>query len=478
MSNQHIIDIYEEYILQKKEKRKVFLERKNALEVCLTLAEKGQKEACFLVAKCFHEGILTEKNLEESFLWYTKGAQLGEVMCQGNLYVLYVLGHGVQKDYKTGLLWLQKAVAQNTSASSISNLASRYAEGWIVDNATLVEQNIAKAIELYDRAGQLGKSSAYTKIGKLLSGKDATTEDLQKSYEAYLKVDTAKAKQVFLRIQELKWAPEITKLLPMLKSKEASIVQQGLELIEVSDGGLIETISMGIKLSDEAKVTGGKNLPYGYDMARLGLFVLGPNYQDVRNLDLSGMTLVGLPNNFYRLAAIEELDMARVRLDFWPESLANMRNLHRLDLHRNSIEVVPDILSGFPKMKSLNLALNRKITQLPPSIGQMILLERLYLGYNKLSSLPEEMINLQSLRYLGLGYNEFSTLPDFLGQLTTLQSINITANRSLTKLPNSLANLPNLKQIFAGYGNYDAIAASAATIFGSKVEVVRSGWRR
>ena len=476
MSNQEIKEIYEEYSRTPGDQRKSFLEKQDALQSWITAAENGNKEACFLVGKCFDVGILTKINSEKSAQYYLKGAELEEPMCQVNISLLLQKGKGIAKDCKRSLYWMKKAAEQSYNLA-VYNLAIENLNGLADGDVVLIAKDKERALELFYEAGELGIPQGYQMVGQLLSGSDATIEDLQKAHDAYVKGNSSKAKAVLKRIEEFHLQPQIAKILPLLKSKDPAIVQQGLELIAASDETLLDAIGVGVELDEKGEVTSGKKLGYGADMANLGLFLLKYKDKKVPYLNLSSMRLVGVPNNFGELNGVEELDMQTVRIDQWPESLKEMESLRRLDLNRNSIAEIPDVLGGFPNMISLNLALNREITQIPPSIGQMRSLERLYLGYNNLSSLPKEITNLQSLRYLGLGYNEFSVLPEFLCQLTALESLNVTSN-PLSELPESLAQLPNLKRIFAGYGNYDEIAASAAAIFGSKVEVVRSGWRR
>jgi Leucine-rich repeat (LRR) protein len=70
---------------------------------------------------------------------------------------------------------------------------------------------------------------------------------------------------------------------------------------------------------------------------------------------------------------------------------------------------------------SLDLA-NHELTSIPPEIGGLKNLWKLYLSGNKLTSLPEEIGQLTELVDLCLHGNKLSTLPRGIGKLTKLTS--------------------------------------------------------
>ena len=67
-------------------------------------------------------------------------------------------------------------------------------------------------------------------------------------------------------------------------------------------------------------------------------------------------------------------------------------------------------------LTELNLD-NKKLTTLPPEIGQLHQLRKLYLSGNKLTTLPPEIGQLHQLETLYVTHNQLTTLPPEIGQL-------------------------------------------------------------
>jgi Leucine-rich repeat (LRR) protein len=97
------------------------------------------------------------------------------------------------------------------------------------------------------------------------------------------------------------------------------------------------------------------------------------------------------------------------------------------------------------KATRLNLS-NRKLTKLPPEIGQLIELQVLWLNDNQLEHLPPEIGQLQNLRRLRLHNNRLTSLPPEIGQLTELRDLTLYSNQ-LTALPPQIGNLHNLQRL-------------------------------
>ena len=87
------------------------------------------------------------------------------------------------------------------------------------------------------------------------------------------------------------------------------------------------------------------------------------------------------------------------------------------------------------------------LLRLPPEIGQLTALTRLFLSENQLSSLPPQIGQLTALTVLVLFRNQLSSLPLELGQLTALKELYLFDNQ-LSSLPGCLRTLPKLEQLF------------------------------
>src|SRR5205809_805631 len=80
-----------------------------------------------------------------------------------------------------------------------------------------------------------------------------------------------------------------------------------------------------------------------------------------------------------------------------------------------------EAVRGAPRGTKLELDLEGLgLTRLPPEIGKLANLTKLYLGNNQLRTLPPEIVQLANLKQLAFDNNLLSTLPLEIGQLANL----------------------------------------------------------
>ncbi len=110
------------------------------------------------------------------------------------------------------------------------------------------------------------------------------------------------------------------------------------------------------------------------------------------------------------------------------------------------IQTIRDAIEGG---SSLNLQGHGayRLTELPPEIGLLTHLEKLYLNNNNLTELPAEIGQLTNLKYLGLNRNKLTKLPPEIGQLENLQHLLLAYNDDLEELPPIIGGLELLEHL-------------------------------
>jgi len=117
--------------------------------------------------------------------------------------------------------------------------------------------------------------------------------------------------------------------------------------------------------------------------------------------------------------------------------------LERLYLSSNKIVDVQNIFH-FPALKMLELGSNR-IRVIPPEIGQLIQLEELWLGRNKIVSMA--MPPLPSLRHLSMQSNRLEVWDTSLFQNLSGLTHFYVGHNNLPDLPDDFALMTNLKEV-------------------------------
>ncbi|HEV7403596.1 MAG TPA: COR domain-containing protein [Chthoniobacteraceae bacterium] len=143
-----------------------------------------------------------------------------------------------------------------------------------------------------------------------------------------------------------------------------------------------------------------------------------------------------------RCAGATELDLSSLGLTRVPPELGQLSALTRLFLHNNQLAALPPELGQLSALTELYLA-NNQLAALPPELGQLSDLTELYLDRNQLTALPAELGQLSALTGLYLANNQLTALPPELGQLSALTRLWLHNNR-LTALPAELGQLSKL----------------------------------
>ena len=136
-----------------------------------------------------------------------------------------------------------------------------------------------------------------------------------------------------------------------------------------------------------------------------------------------------------------------------PPALGSLTNLQRLYLAGNALTgPIPPALGSLTNLELLNLFSNDLSGPIPPALGSLTNLERLALGFNGLSGpIPAWLGSLTNLERLNLGENDLSgPIPPALGSLTNLQSLELYSNGLSGPIPPALGSLTNLQSLELG----------------------------
>ena len=125
------------------------------------LAGDGDREAVFLLASAYHEGLAVAKDETLAVSWYRKAADQGHAIAQDNLGMMYFIGKGVAQNYSEALRWFRKAAGQGSAIA-------QYRLGEMYGNGYGVAQDSSEAVRWFRKAadqdfafGQLGLGMAY-----------------------------------------------------------------------------------------------------------------------------------------------------------------------------------------------------------------------------------------------------------------------------------------------------------------------------
>ena len=133
-----------------------------------------------------------------------------------------------------------------------------------------------------------------------------------------------------------------------------------------------------------------------------------------------------------------------------PPHLGNLSNLERLYLDKNKLDgSIPPHLGNLSNLERLYLDRNKLTGSIPPHLGNLSNLERLYLDNNRLTgSIPSHLGNLSNLRGLKLQFNYLTgSIPANLGNLSNLEQLWLYGNELTGSIPPHLGNMEDLKEL-------------------------------
>ncbi len=170
---------------------------------------------------------------------------------------------------------------------------------------------------------------------------------------------------------------------------------------------------------------------------------LGGSSAHVTDLNLYNFTEV--PTAIQRLPYLENLSLSYTGITNYPSFLGNLSHLKSLDISGNELTAIPSFVFSLTSLKYLDLQFN-SLTSVPAGIGNLINLESLNLSWNNISSLPS-LSGLYKLKNLYLARNAFTSFPTQVCGLGALEYLELSNNRGITSIPESITSLTNLEML-------------------------------
>lgn len=195
----------------------------------------------------------------------------------------------------------------------------------------------------------------------------------------------------------------------------------------------------------------------------------------LKHLDAKRNLLGRLPDVFRSLTELELLDVENNELTTFPPSICCLSSLKKLYAATNHLTSLPENFGNLKSLIHLDLSENKRLGDLPASFAELPNVQILQLSLNSLKKLPDHFRSAPSLVRLLLDGNDIAAFPAWSGEMENLVELSMTGNRLLneqlhenfgnvstklevfnvagnflTKLPESLANLTNLKEIDIG----------------------------
>jgi TPR repeat protein len=122
-------------------------------------AEKGNKDAMYMMGAAYQKGQLVPRDYSEAMRWYRRAADKGQGAAMAAIGAMYGNGVGVDQNYSEMLRWLQKGVEKG-DASAIYGMGAAYALG------RGVKQDFTESLRWFQRAAESGNSEAMYAIGR------------------------------------------------------------------------------------------------------------------------------------------------------------------------------------------------------------------------------------------------------------------------------------------------------------------------
>ncbi|WP_456441918.1 leucine-rich repeat domain-containing protein [Psychroserpens sp.] len=201
-------------------------------------------------------------------------------------------------------------------------------------------------------------------------------------------------------------------------------------------------------------------------------------FEELIAINLSGNNFKNKEKLVEDLARFPNLKILRMiwsKLTKLPDNIELLSNLEVLSLASNNIKVLSEDLGKLTNLKLLSLTNNRRLEDLPESIGDLKCLQLLDVSGTSLTQLREEIANNTELVIINANASKIKTIPKHIGNLTKLVTLNLAANK-LTKIPKSIDNLGNLQNLSLSSNDISEIPSEISNL--KKVQFISLEFNR
>jgi internalin A len=140
------------------------------------------------------------------------------------------------------------------------------------------------------------------------------------------------------------------------------------------------------------------------------------------------------------------LDLSGLSLKTLPPEIGQLNVLNELYIQDNYLTMLPAEIGKLPILTCLYLY-NNRLTKFPLQICQLSKLTELYIGENNIAELPPDIGELTALEKLYLYRNKLTTLPSEIGKLTAVTRLSLNNNQLIT-LPEGISKLKALSRFY------------------------------
>ncbi|KAA8537623.1 hypothetical protein F0562_027231 [Nyssa sinensis] len=208
------------------------------------------------------------------------------------------------------------------------------------------------------------------------------------------------------------------------------------------------------------------------------------NFTLLASFNSSGFLLKGsIPEWFGRsLSALQLLDLRSCSITGTiPPSLGNLSLLNSLYLSDNLITgIIPPTLGQLPSLSVLNLSQNLFKGSIPPSLSALRNLTNLDLSSNFLSGpIPSGFGSLSSLQFLNLYNNSLTgSIPVQLANLSQLIELDLGFNSLSGSVPEELGRLGSLQKMLIGNNSLEGRLPRSLFLNVTRLQYVVLSWNR